>query len=138
MDDLNNKTDEINKLYILSESIGGTYIQRLSHIYGKLWEKKYGMKPIIAYGQIGKVAKEYLDLGFNEYQIAYLIILFFDWSGASGEDDFQRKRLIDKTHSIFLMKPIVDSIRAYSKNVLKIDVDNTEQIKPIVDRFINN
>jgi len=120
----------------LPESIGKTYIVRLAHVYGILWSKKYGMKPMIAYGQIGKVAKQYMDLGFNEYQIAYLMIMFFDWAGASGDDEFTQKRLGNATHSIFLMKPLVDSMRAYSKNRLGVDVDNLSEIKPLVDKIL--
>lgn len=128
--------DVIEEYNILPEKIGKTYIQRLAHVYGILWSNKYGMKPMIAYGQIGKVAKQYMDLGFNEYQIAYLMVMYFDWAGADGDDEFTSNRLGNATHSIFLMKPLVDSMRAYSKNVLKVDVDNLEEIKLIVDKIL--
>jgi len=122
----------------LPDKIGKTYIQRIAHIYGILWEKKYGMKPMVSFGLIGKSVQQLMDLGFNEYQIAYFLTLFFDWAGANGDDDWTRKRLESKTHSIFLLKGEIDSMRAYSKNVLGVDSDDIEKIKPIVDKIIDN
>jgi len=135
MDIPSEATEEYTNNGTLPESIGKTYVARLAYVYGILWSKKYGMKPMIAYGQMGKVAQQIMDLGFSEYQIAYLMIMFFDWAGASGDDEFTRKKLESSTHSIFMLKLHIDSMRAYSKNRLGVDVDNLEEIKPIVDKL---
>ena len=136
-----NEAGESNKdkteLPIESPNKKLNYVSRLGIFYSILWEKKYGMKPTISFAQVGKVAKELvIDYQFNEYQIAYLMIMFFDWAGASGDDEFTRKKLESSTHSIFMLKLHIDSMRAYSKNRLGVDVDELEQIKPIVDKTI--
>lgn len=136
--DIPSEALELNKEIegILPEAFGKTYIQRLAYVYGVLWSRKYGMKPMISYGQIGKVSKELIEFGFNEYQIAYLMIMYFDWAGANGDDDFIKRRLESSTHSIFLLKAQIDSMRAYSKNRLRIDPDNTEEVKVVVDKHL--
>jgi len=114
---------------------GKTYIVRLSSFYATLWEKKYGMKPMMSFAQTGKVFKE-LSVMFNEYQIAYFLILFFDWAGPDGKDENEANFLATKTHSIFFLRGKIDIMRVYSKNVLGVDTEDLEQVKPLVDRLL--
>lgn len=119
----------------ISDSFGKNYIQRLSRVYSILWKRKYGISPTISFPAFGKIFKE-LSENYNEYQIAFLLTIFFDWSGANGDDDFTRKRLENKTHNIFLISGELDSMRAYVRNVLKIDLDDVDEIKPSVDKLL--
>ena len=125
-----------NCVDMLPNQLGKTYILRLCAVYSKLWEEHYGIKPIVSFGLMGKIFKELKEY-FNEYQIAYFLILFFNWSGANGDDDFLRKRLESKTHSIYMLKAEIDSMRAYSKNCLGIDTDDLNEIKKRVDKILN-
>lgn len=112
---------------------GKSYIQRLSIFYSILFEKKYGMKPMMSFAQNGKVFKD-LSEYFNEYQVAYFLILFFEGAGDQKDMEFLESR----THNIFLLKSKIDTMRVYSKNVLGVDTDDLEQIKPIVSKLLNN
>lgn len=121
----------------LSNELGKTYITRLSHIYSILWKKRYDLQPLISYPALGKVFKE-LIVVLDEQQIAFLLIIFFDWAGASGNDEFIKRKLQNSTHSIFLFKNEIDSMRTYVQNVLKIDLSNKDEIEPHINKLINN
>ena len=120
----------------LNSDLGKNYIDRLYSIYTKLWEKKYGLKPVVSYPIVGKIAKELIE-HFTEKQIAFLLIIYFEWKGASGSDRFIEKKLENSTHSIFLFKNEIDPIRAYTKNVLKIDLDKEDKIDEHIFNILN-
>jgi len=120
----------------LPDTLGRTYITRLSHFYSILWKNKYDITPLLSYSALGKVFKELKGL-FSEYQIAFLLIIYFEWKGANENDFYIEKKLQNSTHSIYLFKNEIDPIRAYVKNRLKIDLDGDE-ICPLVDKTITN
>jgi len=122
----------------LPKNLGNNYVIRLSTIYSILYNNKYGIKPRINYGLTGKMFKDLID-DYTEYQIAYLLIVFFEWKGANGDDDSAKKWLEGKTHGIFLFNnELINSMRVYIQNVLKVDFDNEDGIKTIVNNLINN
>lgn len=120
----------------LPDTIGKTYITRLSHFYSILWENTYGIKPLVSYPMLGKVFKELIEV-LNEYQIAFLLTIYFEWRGVSGEDMFIERKLQNSTHSIYLFKNEIDPMRAYIQNKLKIDL-SSQDIHLLVDKIINN
>ena len=121
----------------LPQQLGTNYVIRLSKVYSILYNNKYGMKPRVNFGQTGKVFKELIE-DFNEYQISYLLVLFFEWKGANGDDEFTKKRLENCTHNIFTLQREVNPMLVYIKNVLKVDIDNIKEIEPVINSLVTN
>ena len=117
----------------LDDGFGKNYIDRLYNVYVILWTKKYGLKPILSYAMVGRIMKD-LVKSLTEKQIALLLIVYFDWKGADGNDTFIEKKLQNSTHSIFLFNRELNSIRAYIQNVMKVDMEDESQL----DSYINN
>jgi len=117
----------------LDDRFGKNYIDRLYNVYVILWAKKYGLKPMISYKAVGKIMKD-LTESFTEKQIALLLMVYFEWRGADGNDTFTEKRLASSTHGIFLFGNQIDSMRAYIQNVMKVDMEDEKQL----DSYIIN
>lgn len=122
---------------ILPPWTGKQPLQRLIRVYSILWEERYGFAPDIEnFGKLGKLFYPLLKK-YTEYQIASFIILHFEWRGATGEDEFTHKRLIDRCFPLEWIPKNVNEYKAYLVNALNIDFENHKEVKEYVAQTLN-
>lgn len=129
------ETIDINVCGKLPSSRGKSYILRILSIYNDLFFSMYGFYPQISIPRLGKDLKELIQ-SRTELQIATLLICFFNWSGMSGDNDFERDKLIKNTHNINWFFNSVNTYEAYMRNVYKLDFDNDEKVKEFVGNYM--
>jgi hypothetical protein len=114
---------------LLPQSLGKLPIHRLVGLYNILWKAKYGTDNVRSnWGQLGKLYKPLLS-SLNEWQIASLLCLHFEWHGASGEDDFTHRRLSEKFFPMEWIPKAVNEYSTYLTNVLKVPFDDKASVK---------
>lgn len=113
----------------LPESMGKTWILRIVNFYSSLWLSTYGRLPIITnYGKLGKLLKPYKD-NYSEYQLALMLMQYFEWYGLSGGDDFEHQRLHTKAFPLELFKFYADPIAVFLSDV----IDDEKQVEQLVN-----
>lgn len=114
----------------LDKSMGKTWILRIVKFYSLLWFSTYGRLPIVTnYGKLGKLLKPYKD-NYSEYQLALMLMQYFEWYGVSGDDEFQHRRLQQNTFPLEWFKSYADPIAVFLSEV----IDDEKQ----VERLVNN
>lgn len=120
-------------------SRGSNPAQRVLSIYGTLFSNLYGFIDNTSYpkkvGIVSKLLKDYTEL-----QLAYLLIVYFNWNGMSGNDKREREFLINSTHSIGLFASGINKYVAYTKNVLGFskEFDDSDNLLEKVGEYIQN
>lgn len=92
-------------------------------IYQYLSKKKYGICDMVNIGRDKAILKR-LEGTLGEYKLALAIILFMEWKGADGQDQFITKLLGNSCHSLLYLQKQITPILAYAQNNLKITDDN--------------
>ena len=132
----NNNTSIDTKVSTETENVlpiaGKSSIQRLVNLYGLLWSKKYGTRPTVNFPRAGKALKSLVD-SHGEYKTALVLIQYFSWRGATGQDEFLHNRLESNAFPLYWIPDHADPILAYIRNVVKLDVDSPIQVKKVVD-----
>ncbi len=120
---------------MLPESRGSNYIQRVASVYGDLFKDKYGFFPTINFGRLGKLLKIQIET-HTELQIAALLIVFFNWAGMDGGDNFARDRLISSGHAFgwFFNNP--NQYEIYLRNVHKLNFENEDEVRNYVGKSL--
>lgn len=116
---------------MLPISRGKTNILRILSVYRDLFKNKYGFYPMISFGKFGKLVKILLQ-NYTELQISAMLIIFFDWAGMDGGDDFTREKLINATHSFGWFFSTTNQYQAYLRNVHGLDFDNEDIVREFV------
>lgn len=115
-------------------------LTRVTKVYSLLWRHKYGRSPAnFDFGRLGKKLKPILD-SYTDYQLALLLIQYFEWRGDTCSDDFLYKRLSSNTFPLLWFPDYADSIAVFTQNTMGIDIDNEGVVKKVVDdhlRLIN-
>ncbi len=117
--------------------MGKRPIDRIIHVYGLIWKKKYGRFPIVQYAMIAKMFKPLLSQ-FSEYQIGLLVACHMHWRGASGDSDFIEKRLQDACYPLSWLPKAVNEYVAYIVNNQGINFDDENIVKETLDTIIKN
>lgn len=113
----------------LPESMGKSWVIRMMFVYSRLWLSTYGRLPIVAnYGKVGKLLKPYKD-NFSEYQLALMLMQYFEWYGVSGDDDFVHRKLYDNAFPIVWFHNYADAIAVFLGETL----DNHKEVEKLVD-----
>ncbi len=110
-----------------------TYILRLVRYYGALFKKQFGFNPTINIPRFGKAMKQLVET-HTEDQIKALMIVFFNWYGMDGKDQFEHDKLMKATFNPQWFLSCINSYEAYLRNVLEINIDNA----PILDKFLKD
>lgn len=119
----------------LPESRGKSYVNRVKSVYCDLFNNKYGFYPDINMGRFGKALKTLMETK-TELQISAMMIVFFDWAGMTGDDNFTRQKLIDATHNFAWFFSTVNQYEVYLRNVYGLDLDNEEEVRKFVGRTL--
>ena len=132
-----NNKDNNNDIYTdpLPAELGKSSLQRVIGVYSLIWKDLYGFEPTLNWPQLGKQFKPLLEQ-FNEWQLAALIDVHFNWHGASGDDNFIHKRLADACFPLAWIPANVNQYRAYITNTLNINFDSLESVKRHVVEII--
>jgi hypothetical protein len=109
-----------------------TKLLSVIRFYSEVWRSRYGTSPTVNIPRAGKSLKPILD-SLGEYKIFLLIMQFFNWRGATGEDDFLHKRLLSSAFPLYWIPDHADAMLAFMRNVTKINVDDELEVKKIVD-----
>lgn len=116
---------------MLPESRGKTYIIRVLSVYTDLFRAKYGFVPQLPMGRWG-VSLKRLIATHTELQISAMLIVFFNWRGMSGDDEFSEQKLIDSGHHFGWFFSTTNSYEIYLRNVFHLEFDNEEKVKEFV------
>lgn len=112
---------------------GKTYILRLLSIYKDLFRNKYGFDPTVNLPRFAKSTKSLLETK-TELQAAAMMICFFDWSGNTGDDSFQRQKLLDASHNFSWFFSTVNQYESYLRNVYRLKMDDEEEVREFVGK----
>lgn len=112
---------------------GKTYILRVLSVYSDLFKNKYGFKPTVPIPRFGKSLKELLKTK-TELQVSAMMIVFFDWAGLDGNDNFAKQKLLDAGHNFSWFFSTVNQYEAYLRNVYGLDLDNEELVREFVGK----
>lgn len=110
-----------------------TYITRLLRRYSFLFGKIYGFAPTVNIGRFGKTMKELME-SRSEKQISALMIIYFQWHGMTGNDNYEYEKLTKSTHNPQWFGSTINQYEAYMRNVLHINMDDELEL----DTFIKN
>jgi hypothetical protein len=122
----------------LPVELGKQPLQRLLGVYALIWKSCYGTEyKETNWGLIGRLYKPLLA-SYSEHQIAALIILHFNWHGASGTDEFTYKRLSENFFPLTWIPKSVNQYKTYLINEMKIDFDDPIKIKKWVEDHITS
>ena len=118
---------------MLPETRGKTYILRILSVYRDLFRSKYGFMPSVPIARYGRQLKA-LNETHSELQVAAMLIVFFDWKGMSGDDNFTEQKLIDAGHALGWFFSTVNTYEIFLRNVYKLDFDKEEEVKNFVSK----
>lgn len=116
-------------------SRGKTYILRILSIYKDLFRQKYGFTPTLSLGKFGIMVKR-LSKTHTELQISALMIVFFNWKGVTGNDNFEEQKLLNVTHNSSWFFNSIDKYKAYLINVFGLDFNNEEVVRKFVSDYM--
>jgi len=104
----------------LPTSRGSTYIQRLNSIYGTLFYHLYGF--FVKEGSFAKNGAIFKRLmkDYTEIQIAYLLIVYFNWHGMDSNSQSETEWLQKKAHDIFQFQFGITKFETYVRNILNM------------------
>lgn len=120
---------------MLPLSRGKSSIQRITSVYSDLFKDKYGFYPTINYGKTGKLIQSMTD-NHSELQIAAMLIVFFDWAGMDGGDEFTREKIINAAHSFGWFYSTTNQYEIYLRNVFKLEFDDEEKVREFVGKTL--
>jgi hypothetical protein len=112
---------------------GKSSLLRVIKFYSLLWKSTYGRSPTIEYGRVGKALKPLFE-NYTEYQLALMLMQFFQWKGANDNDNFQFHKLSNNAFPITWFPVNADAIAVYIQNVLHINLNDLSTYKHIVDQ----
>lgn len=116
--------------------IGKTPLARLVKVYSIKFRDLYGFEPqVMNWAQLGRFFKDMLK-NYTEWQIAAMILLHFDWHGASGDDDFTFNRLSDRCFPLEWVPKASNAYRAYLQNSVGLEWDNNVSVRTWVTKII--
>lgn len=105
--------------------------QRAVGLYSLFWKDVYGTEyEATNWGRLGKTLKPLEKL--NDWQLASLIWLHFNWYGASGDDSRTNKYLADKFFPLEWLTNNLNGYRTYLVNSLEVDWENEEAVKKFI------
>lgn len=115
----------------IKKNNNNTWLKTAINFYSLFWEETYGTKPeAINWGRLGKSLLPLKSL--NEWQMATLIWLHFNWYGASGDDKRIHKNLADNFFPLDWLPRASDGYKAYLINSLEVDWNNEEAVKKFI------
>ncbi len=130
------KSDVITE-HQLPDNRGKTYILRVLSIYKDLFRNKYGFDPQIAIPRVSKLIKD-LAGRYTEFQIAALLIVFFNWAGMTGGDQFEADKLTKAANPFGWFYSSITQYEVYLRNIHHLEFDNPDAVRKfVIDYFLS-
>lgn len=119
----------------IPDNRGKTYILRVISIYYDLFRQKYGFDAKVS---IPRVAKQIKDLctRYTEFQVAALLIVFFNWSGMTGGDQFEADKLTKAANPFGWFYSSVTQYEVYLRNIQNLKFDDPGEVRKFVVDYI--
>lgn len=114
---------------------GSTPIQRLKSIYNQLYLDKYGFLPSLDMLKVGGSIDSMLKTR-SEFQVAAMMVVYFNWRGMDGSDDFAEKRLVNASHPFSWLPSSMNTHETYLRNVQRLDFDNNDEVAKFVRDYM--
>jgi hypothetical protein len=112
---------------------GSSKLLKVVNFYSLLWLNRYGSKPSsFDFGHLGKRLKPILD-SHSSYVLALLLLQYFRWHGASGNDESIQNNLNNNFFPLAWLPNYIDAMKVYLKNESGIDIEDEEKVREIVD-----
>jgi len=112
----------------LPEKYGKTAYARLAHVYRRLWSGKFGMDvPDFPFAKFNMIMKKLL-VSNNEYQIAILLLTYFNWYGISGKDQNEYLYLSNKGFPIEMLPSKFNNLVIHLTNVGGLVYNSKEDV----------
>lgn len=114
---------------------GKTKYERVTSIYSSLFKDKFNISAKLNFKNMSKSLKPLLD-NYSEVQVAYLLVVYFNWRGMNDNDNKEEQFLINSTYSINLFASGVTKYEIYARNILKVNLDDdVELLENLNDYF---
>jgi hypothetical protein len=111
--------------------IDNNIARRAVALYSLFWKDTYGTPHQVSnWGKVGKLLKPLEKL--NDWQLASLIWLHFNWHGASGADAFANKRLSESFFPLEWIPNNLNGYVAYLVNTLEVEWENEASVKKFI------
>ena len=110
-------------------------VKEIHGFYSAVFKKMYGFNPSLRYPITGTMLKRLLK-DFSEWQINTMILIHFNWRGMDGTDEFNFKRLRDKSFPLEWLQYNVNSYQAYARNVLGLKFDDDKSLQEYVRNYV--
>lgn len=123
-----------NTDHCLPRKYGGTSISRMVEVYNLMWKRHFGFPSFeTAMGKNAKIMSNLLKR-FNEYEVASMILIHFEWKGVGGENEYIHKRMAESGFPISWLPSNINAYQVFIKNVLGIK--DVEKLKERVDKVL--
>jgi hypothetical protein len=114
---------------------GKTPTDRLISLYCTLFSKTYNVSAKINFGMFRKALNELLK-SYSEVQVAYLLIVYFNWHGMTETDVKEYNYLTSVAFPIFMFKSNISKYEIFSRNIQKVDFDDSDKLLKLVANYI--
>ena len=108
---------------------------RLATVYSLLWWEAFSTLYKPDYGAFTKAMQPLLE-SYNEWQVAALLCMHFDWFGLNGDDEFANKSLTDKGFPIYWVATKQNEYMTYLTNVLEVKWEDRDSVRDYVKQNI--
>lgn len=113
-------------------AFGKMPLHRLVYIYSVLWNDLYGTSfKVTNWPLLAKLYKPLIEQ-YTEFQIASLMILHFEWAGATGNDEFTHKRLAESFFPIEWIPKSINQYSTYLTNTLNVNFEDKAKVAKFV------
>lgn len=120
----------------LPEFLGKQPIHRIATVYNLKYQELYGREwKATNWAQLTKLYKPLLAEN-SEWLVAAMVLLHFDWAGASGEDEFTHRRLSEKCFPLEWVPKAYNEYTAYLQNALNVNLNDDDEVKKWVVSII--
>ena len=134
-----NESSVINKKINmkLDTKHGSVPSYRILKVYKMLYKEHFGVEfTLTNWAMFSRTIKNLISLAGSEYKLSAILIIYFNWWGASGTDDKEHKYLEDKFFSIYLVQRNIANYIAYMENNLGLKTD--EQVSSWVNSHLHH
>lgn len=132
-----NKEDILVKeLYTLSTKYGKTPLSRLKSFYSLLFREQFGVEPMVYLNGKEGGALKLLLKSYSEVQIACLMIVQFNWYGATGQDDREFENLKKAGFPITWLRPNLNKYLIFLESIHKLKIDDKQAAEKFTQDYV--
>lgn len=113
-----------------------TPLKRLARFYSALYREQFDVKPVVKIaGKDGGIFKSLLK-SWNEYQIAALLIVHFNWNGPFDTDEREFERLKANAFPLGWLTGSVNKYVVYLNDQEDVDMKDADSVAKYVKEYV--